>query len=82
MRYSEVDVCLAVGGCIQRCFNQMFLHRRARTVGIAVKEQQSLGQLTIVQPLGSEHVAHDSLVVAVLKHRLDVLAIIGFALIA
>ena len=57
----------------------MFLHRRTSTLSIVVEQQQALGQLSVVQTLGLQHVGSYGLVVTLGDECLDALAIILLA---
>ena len=79
---SEVDIGLAIAACIESGLHQMLLHRSAHLVLILMELEQSLGQLTIVQPLGLQEIGHYGLVVSLLHELLDALLIIHTALVA
>ena len=64
VRYGEMHVGLTVGSGVERTLHKMLLHRRARTFGIVVEEQHTLGQLSVVESLLAEHIGHHSLVVS------------------
>ena len=72
----EVDVSLAIAGGIQSTLYQVFLHRRAWSLGIAVEQQESLRQLTVVQAFGLQHVGSHGLVVTGSYQFLDTLALV------
>ena len=67
---------LTIRSCIERTFNQVLLHRGTGTLGIVVEQEQTLGQLSIVQSFSSQHVGSNSLEVTLLNQRLDALAIV------
>ena len=67
---------LAIGSSIERTLNEVFLHRGTWAIGILVEEQQALGQLTIVQTLGLQHIGSHSLVVTLGHEGLDALAVV------
>ena len=75
----KVHVSLTIRGSIQGTFHQVFLHRRTSTLGIVVEQQQSLGQLSVVQSLSLQHVGCNGLVVTLSYERLDTLALILLA---
>ena len=76
VRNGEMHVGLTIRGSIERTFNQVFLHRRARTFWIVVEQEQALGQLAIVQAFCLQHVGSNSLEVTFLHQLLDALAIV------
>ena len=79
MRYREVHTCLAVGCGIECSLHEMLLHRGACIVAIAVEEEHALGQLSVVEALGSEHVGCDSFVVTVGDEFADALSFVASA---
>ena len=79
VRYSEVNMCLAIRCSIERTLYQMFLHWCAWALGILMEEQQTLWQLTVVQSLSFQHIGGYSLIVAFCYERLDTLALILLA---
>ena len=54
----------------------MLFHRSARTVGIVMEEQKTLGQLTIVESLGLQHVGNHSLIVALRNQGVNTFAFV------
>src|SRR5574344_552035 len=76
MTHCEVDVGLTVGCGIKGSLHEMFLHRSARSLGIFVEEQHTLGQLSVVESLSLEHLGSHSLVVAFGQQGGDVLALV------
>ena len=79
VRHGEVDVGLAVRGGIERSLHQMLLHRRASTLGVVVEQEQALGQLSVVQSLGFQHLGGHGLVVAGSHQLLHALAAVLLA---
>ena len=81
VRHGEVHVCLAVRRGVERGFHEVLLHWRAWAFGIAVEEQQALGQLSVGKALLVEQVGHDGLVFPGLYQRGYVLAVVFLALV-
>ena len=76
---SEMHVGLAIRSSIQSTLDQVFLHRRTRTLSVVMEQQQALGQLSVVQSLSLQHIGGNSLVVALGDECLDALAIVLLA---
>ena len=57
----------------------MFLHGSAGTLRVVVEQEQALGQLSVVQPLGLQHVGSNGLVLACSHQFLDALALVLLA---
>ena len=72
----EVYVSLTIRGSIQCSLYQVLLHRGAWTFRIVMEQEQTLGQLTVVQSLGCQHIGRNGLVVTLRLQRLDTLTII------
>ena len=83
VRNGKVDIGLAVTAGIERSLNQVLLHRRANLfVGILMKLQQALRQLTIVESAFLQQICHHCLVLACLDQVAYAAALVLLALVA
>ena len=71
-----MDVCLTIRGGIKCTLYEMFLHWGTSSLGILVEEQQTLGQLTIVQTFSFQHIGSDGFVFAFSDKSLDAFALV------
>ena len=63
-RNGEVESHVAVGAGIFHPFHEVLFERRARSVGIAMELQQSLGQTAVIESFGQQQTGHYFLVFA------------------
>ena len=77
--HSEVHVGLALAGCIECALHEVLLHGRAWPLSILVEEQHAFGQLTVVQPLGLQHVGGHGLIFPGGQQLLDASTLVAAA---
>ena len=83
VRNGKVDICLTVTAGIKRSLYQVLLHRGANLfVGILMKLQQALRQLSVVESAFLQQICHHSLVLACLDQVAYAAALVLLALVA